>query len=117
MQDKEFVLLFSETARIANLTADEIAESICSSGRAVHGTAREVFQQSALPDYPIGSMNCPSHCEALKSSIAALARQIHKIIDRSDTTQNYEISDLLVRLSRRCETMTESLDQKPVHIQ
>src|SRR5690349_11509157 len=60
MQDKEFVLLFSETARIANLTADEIAESICSSGRAVHGTAREVFQQSALPDYPIGSMNCPS---------------------------------------------------------
>lgn len=116
LKNCEFEMLLDEISQYAKTCSEETVQVICESGREVHGTAREVFQSSVLPDYPTGPLSCVVHLNALRCSVAAFLRQIQRTINRTDSRKNFEISELLVSLSRKCENMTDLLEPKVTQV-
>lgn len=116
-QRKEYISLLNQVLEETKNSTEEIAHVIRNSGRILHGTAREVFQRSALPDYPSVFQECESHWKALQVSILSLQKQIRKTINEVEGVENYEISDLLSLLDRHCENMLDLMvkDQERVH--
>lgn len=115
-QNRELITLFHELLSEARKNSDRIAFLMGYTGDSIGGTLRAAFQSSALPDYPLDSIPCSSHVEALHRSLREFAKQIHKTIDQIDPLASTELSDSLAELSRRTELMAQSLESHLVEV-
>jgi starvation-inducible DNA-binding protein len=79
---------------------DDIAERAVQLGGVVEGTARMVAKRSALPEYPLGATDGPSHVEALSSALAAFGKAARAAISEANDLGDLDTADLFTEVSR-----------------
>ncbi len=115
-QNREFITLFHDLLSEARKNSDQIALFMQQAGESIGGTLRAAFQCSALPDYPLDSIPCSAHVEALYRSMSEFTKQVHRTIDQIDPLAGTELSDSLAELSRRTDLMLISLESHLVEV-
>lgn len=97
--------LFDEVEKGISELADEFAERAVQLGGIATGLAKDIVNQSRLPDYPPTILSCREHVEALSGSIAAFGKVVREAIDLAAGFKDADTSDLFTQASRSVDKL------------
>lgn len=96
--------LFDDVAKHAREHSDELAERIATLGGYARGTARQVAEQSALPEFAPDSLSGQDCLEALVERLSAEASALRSAIERCGNDLADPVTeDLLIEILRETE--------------